>query len=99
MNDIDLAEHEALSVGFGLNIRSIKALSEDVEQDVIKTMTNACGSYFGQWYSQEEGKTHSSLYGWRLIAHGGALEQKVTIGCTYLRVKKGRHFGKTEKHI
>ena len=67
MNDIDLAEHEALSVGFGLNIRSIKALSEDVEQDVIKTMTNACGSYFGQWYSQEEGKTHSSLYGWRLI--------------------------------
>jgi len=65
--DLNLAEHVDLNVGFGLNIRSIKQLSEQVDEDVLKSMTDACGSYFGQWMNQNEDMSHSSLYGWRLM--------------------------------
>ena len=65
--DINLAEYADLSVGFGLNIRSIKEMSQQVEADVLTEMTEACGDYFGHWMTQSGDKSHSSLYGLRLI--------------------------------
>lgn len=76
-DDINLNEDVPLSVGFGLNIRSIKENSAPVEGDVLTKMIDACGQYFGHWISEASIKTHSSLYGWRLIdlerLHNGSL--------------------------
>ncbi|MFC3193141.1 glycosyltransferase family 2 protein [Marinicella sediminis] len=64
---INLAEDAPLNVGFGLNIRDIKAKSEDVETDVLEQMMNACGDHFGHWLSSHDEMQHQSLYGWRLM--------------------------------
>ncbi|MEZ5470537.1 MAG: hypothetical protein R3E90_02030 [Marinicella sp.] len=66
-DEVNLNENTQLSVGFGLNIRAIKELSHPVESDVLGQMANACGNYFGHWWRQEGIKSHSSLYGWRLV--------------------------------
>jgi len=66
-DQINLSEQVDLDVGFGLNIRDIKEKSEVVESDVLQTMLDSCGQYFGQWLAQNESIQTSSLYGWRLM--------------------------------
>ncbi|MGJ8662906.1 MAG: hypothetical protein ACSHWU_04605 [Marinicella sp.] len=67
VEEVNLADQVALDVGFGLNIRDIKDKSEQVEDDVLNSMVEACGSYFGDWLTNDESKKPSSLYGWRLM--------------------------------
>jgi hypothetical protein len=66
-NVINLTEDRPLNVGFGLNIRDIKAKSQDIEDDVLQQMLSACGETFGHWLSQQDQLESKSLYGWRLM--------------------------------
>lgn len=66
-HEVDLSEQVDLSVGFGLNIRDIKEKSDELDEDVLTAMLNACGQHFGQWLKQDVERSTTSLYGWRLM--------------------------------
>jgi len=66
-DSIHLTEDSPLNVGFGLNIRDIKAKSNDIDTDVLQEMLDACGDHFGHWLSTRDGIRHNSLYGLRLM--------------------------------
>ncbi|WP_223787057.1 hypothetical protein [Marinicella meishanensis] len=67
LSQVNLSDEATLNVGFGLNIRDIKAKSQKLESDVLQHMVDACGEPFGWWLSQQDGAQTSSLYGWRLM--------------------------------
>ncbi len=64
---INLADHSSLDVGFALSVRDIKAKSEVIGEPVLEQMIAACGNHFGHWLAQEETVKPTSLYGWRLM--------------------------------
>lgn len=51
VEQLNMMLHGDLSVGFGLNIREIKTISEQEASDVLGNMIDACGSPFYQWFS------------------------------------------------
>ncbi len=75
--EINLADYESLSVGFGLSVRDLKDKSEVIDEPTLNNMVDACGEPLGQWLKQNKDIKPSNMYGWRLMdlerLHKGSL--------------------------
>lgn len=75
--EINLADYESLSVGFGLSVRDLKNKSEIIEEPVFNEMVDACGEPLGAWLNKNDEVKPSVMYGWRLIdlerLHNGSM--------------------------
>lgn len=75
--EINLADYESLSVGFGLSVRDLKDKSKIINEPVFNQMIDACGEPLGLWLEKNKDIKPSQMYRWRLMdlerLHKGSL--------------------------